>query len=225
MGNHERLCSANGTCQLSAPTNQTGWWLSGQEVINLVEVLQTGHMESQSSIRHVQLGFWTSRSSSSLGPLPRGGGVHHKRPFGRFKRRTDETHGVEWCCFCPGSTSGDSQHCFVNCSSSVSITSTQRHYPACARVFQHSKSSCSFCGVSEQPQSSLAQSTRVFFILSNNYVLNLRDNFLDTKREFRWTFHWIGHSGPCSVYSLKTSALGICTDGEKQFCICQKILI
>ena len=101
--------------------------------------------------------------------------------------------------------------------------------PACARVFQHSKSSCSFCGVSEQPQSSLAQSTRVFFILSNNYVLNLPDNFLDTKREFRlksgWTFHWIGHSGPCSVYSLTTSALGICTDGEKQFCICQKILI
>ena len=65
-----------------------------------------------------------------------------------------------------------------------------------------------------------------FFILSDSYVFNLPDNFWDTKREFRLksglTFHWIGHSGPCSVYSLKKSALGICTDGEKQFCICQK---
>lgn len=68
-----------------------------------------------------------------------------------------------------------------------------------------------------------------FFILSDNYVFNLPDNFLDTKREFIFksglTFHCIVHLGPCSVYSLKKSALRICTDGEKQFCMCQKILI
>ena len=64
---------------LCTHANQTGWWSSGQEVINLVEALQTGRMESQLSIRHVQLGFWTLRSSSSLGPLPRAGGVRHKQ--------------------------------------------------------------------------------------------------------------------------------------------------
>ena len=161
-GNHarlvERLRSANGTRQLSATTRNKR--ADGRVAKRSSTSSSTGRTESQSSIRLVQFGFQTSRFRSSLGPLPRGGGVRHKRPFGEFRRRTNGVHGVKRCRFYPGSTSGDPGHCFVDRSSSVSIAPTQRRYPACSRVFQHSKSSCFFCGASERPQSSLGQSPR-----------------------------------------------------------------
>ena len=159
-GNHarlvERLRSANGTRQLSATRR------------NKRADGRVAKRSSTSSKRSQQAAWSLNRQSatSNLASEPHDlDQVLDHFPKEEESATSDllvdlDAEPVKRCRFYHGSTSGDPGHCFVDRSSSVSIAPTQRRYPACSRVFQHSKSSCFFCGASERPQSSLGQSHR-----------------------------------------------------------------
>ena len=162
-GNHarlvERLRSANGTRQLSATTrnkradgrvakrSSTSSKRSQQAARSLTRQSATSNLASEPHDLDQVLDHFPEEEDSATSDLL---ADLDAEPMESMKR----------CRFYPGSTSGDPGHCFVDRSSSVSIAPTQRRYPACSRVFQHSKYSCFFCGASERPQSSLGQSPR-----------------------------------------------------------------
>ena len=164
-GNHarlvERFLSANGTRQLSATTrNKRADGRSAKRS-------STSSKRSQQAARSLNGQSASSNLASEPHDLDQ---VLDHFPEEEESATSDllvdlnaepmDVHGVKRCRFYPGSTSGDPGHCFVDRSSSVSIAPTQRRYPACSRVFQHSKSSCFFYGASERPQSSLGQNPR-----------------------------------------------------------------
>ena len=119
-------------------------------------------MESQLSIRHVQFGFRTSRFNQVLDHFPKEEEEESATSDVLVDLNAEPMESMESsdAVFTPVQLAAIQDTVSSTVQAAFQSTPTQRRYPACSRVFQHSKSSCFFCGVSEQPQSSLGQSTR-----------------------------------------------------------------
>ena len=164
-GNHarlvERLCSANGTHQLSATTQNK------QADGRVAKRSSTSSKHSQQAARSLN----RQSAASYLASIPH----DLDQVLDHFPKEEESTtsdllvdlnaeplESMESsdAVFTVAQLAAIQDTVSSTVQARVSIAPTQRRYPACSRVFQYSKPSCFFCGAFERPQSSLGQSSR-----------------------------------------------------------------